>query len=415
MRPDPASLRIALLTYRGNPRSGGQGVYVANLSGALGELGHRVTVFSGPPYAEVSAGVELIEVPSLDLYRDADPFRIPRRDEFRDWIDALEFGAMCTAAFPEPLTFSLRMARELRRPGPPFDVVHDNQTLGYGLLEVAKRFPVVTTIHHPISIDRRHELRTAEGWKRRLSLRRWYAFTRMQAKVARRSRHLVAVSESAVDDIRREFEIPDESITVIHNGVDTELFRPVGGKRHPATILTICSSQLPVKGVAHLIEAVAKLRTESDVRLVIAGAGSEGRSVTAAIERFGIEDGVTIEGRVDALRLVELYSTCTVSVVPSLYEGFSLPAVEAMACEAPLVATTAGALPEVVGSDGSCALLVRPGDAQALAGAIGELLRDSDRRRAMGTAARQRVLNLFTWRNAAEAMVGVYRDAMGRC
>src|SRR5918994_6066232 len=152
MRPDHTPLRIALLTYRGNPRSGGQGVYVGNLSGALTQLGHRVTVFSGPPYAEVPDGVELVEVPSLDLYRSDDPFRTPALGEFRDWIDALEFAAMCTAAFPEPLTFSLRMARELRRSGIPFDVVHDNQTLGYGLLDVARRFPTVTTIHHPIAI-----------------------------------------------------------------------------------------------------------------------------------------------------------------------------------------------------------------------------------------------------------------------
>jgi len=415
MRPDQSSLRIALLTYRGNPRSGGQGVYVANLSGALAELGHRVTVFSGPPYAEVPGGVELIEVPSLDLYRADDPFRVPKRREFRDWIDALEFGAMCTAAFPEPLTFSLRMARQFRRRGIGFDVVHDNQTLGYGLLDIAKRRPVVTTIHHPISIDRRHELSAAVGWKRRTSLRRWYAFTRMQARVARRSQHIVTVSEAAVGDIRREFSIPEEKIAVVHNGVDTELFRSVTTEREETTILTICSSQLPVKGVAHLIEAVAKLRTESDVRLVIAGAGSEGRSVAAAVKRFGVEDGVTVEGRVDPLRLVELFSTCTLSVVPSLYEGFSLPAVEAMACEAPLVATTAGALPEVVGTDGSCAILVPPGDAQALAGAIRDLLERPARRHSMGTAGRERVLSRFTWRNAAESMVRIYRDAMDRC
>ena len=410
-----APLRIALLTYRGNPRSGGQGVYVSNLSGALTELGHRVTVFSGPPYAEVPDGVELIEVPSLDLYRADDPFRVPRRDEFRDWIDALELGAMCTAAFPEPLTFSLRMARQFRRTGLEFDVVHDNQTLGYGLLDVARTTPVVTTIHHPISIDRRHELAAATHWKRRASLRRWYAFTRMQARVARRSQRVVAVSEAAVDDIVREFGVARDRVSVVLNGVDTGLFRPIGTLRDDRTMFCLCSSQLPVKGLTHLIEAVAKLRTESDVKLVLAGAGSEGRVVRSAIDRFGVSEGVRIEGRVDALRLVDLFSTCTVAVVPSLYEGFSLPAVEAMSCEAPLVATTAGALPEVVGEDGSCALLVAPGDAQALAAGIQELLDDPVRRRAMGIAGRERVMERFTWRNAADATAAIYRDAIARC
>jgi glycosyltransferase involved in cell wall biosynthesis len=412
MRPEPTSLRIALLTYRGNPRSGGQGVYVANLSGALAALGHRVTVFSGPPYAEVPEGVELVEVPSLDLYRADDPFRVPRRDEFRDWIDALEFGAMCTAAFPEPLTFSLRMARQFRRESLEFDVVHDNQTLGYGLLDVARRVPLVTTIHHPISIDRRHELAAARHWKRRLSLTRWYAFTRMQARVARHSQRVVAVSEAAVGDIVREFGVDRSRVSVVPNGVDTELFRPVGTLRDDRTIFCLCSSHLPVKGLIYLIEAVAKLRTESDVRLVLAGAGSEGRAVKAAIDRFGIGDGVRIEGPVDALRLVDLFSTCTIAVVPSLYEGFSLPAVEAMSCQAPLVATSAGALPEVVGTDGAGALLVPPGDAHALAAGIKELLDDPARRAAMGKAGRQRVLDRFTWHNAASSMVDVYKDAM---
>ena len=408
----PAPLRIALLTYRGNPRSGGQGVYVANLAQALVELGHRVTVFSGPPYAEVPPGVELIEVPSLDLYRADDPFRTPKRDEFKDWIDVLEFGGMCTAAFPEPLTFSLRMARELRRPGLTFDVVHDNQTLGYGLLDVQRRLPLVTTIHHPISIDRRHELAAARGWKRRLSLRRWYAFTRMQAQVARRSERIVAVSEAAVDDIVREFGVDRAHVEVVLNGVDTELFRPVGTLRDEKTIFCLCSSDLPVKGLSYLIEAVAKLRTEDDVQLVLAGAGSEAPSVKKAVERFGIQDAVRIEGRVEPLHLVTLFSCCTVAVVPSLYEGFSLPAVEAMSCEAPLVATRAGALPEVVGADGSCALLVPPGDAHALAAGIRELLTDRSRREAMGAAGRQRVLERFTWRSAAEEMTRIYREAM---
>src|SRR5688572_10579260 len=144
MTPARRPLNIALLTYRGNPYSGGQGVYVRYLSKALVEAGHHVTVFSGQPYPDLQSGVALRKLPSLDLYRADDPFRTPRRSEFRDGIDVLEYAVMCTAGFPEPLTFSLRAAQALQ--SGPFDIVHDNQSLGYGLLGLLRAgTPVVAT------------------------------------------------------------------------------------------------------------------------------------------------------------------------------------------------------------------------------------------------------------------------------
>src|SRR4051794_27647353 len=194
---DPAAdgerpLRVALLTYKGNPFCGGQGVYVRNLSRELVRLGHQVDVFSGQPYPVLDPGVRLIEVPSLDLYREPDPFRMPKLREYRDWVDALEVGTMMTAGFPEPMTFALRARRLLRGQPDRYDVVHDNQSLGYGLLGLGR--PLVSTVHHPVQIDRRLELAAATGL-RRLSLRRWYGFTRTQARVARRLRHIITVSE----------------------------------------------------------------------------------------------------------------------------------------------------------------------------------------------------------------------------
>src|SRR3712207_8560196 len=147
-------LRIALLSYRSKPHSGGQGVYVRALSRELTALGHAVEVVSGQPYPELDDGVALTRLPSLDLYREPDPFRTPRPSEFRDWIDVAEWAAMCTAAFPEPLTFTLRAARELLPRRHEFDVVHDNQSLGYGLLRLAGAgLPTVATVHNPNAID----------------------------------------------------------------------------------------------------------------------------------------------------------------------------------------------------------------------------------------------------------------------
>ncbi|HEY7875671.1 MAG TPA: glycosyltransferase family 4 protein [Actinomycetota bacterium] len=413
MRSFPERLRIALLSYRGNPLSGGQGVYVRYLSRALVEAGHHVEVFAGPPYPELDDGIPLTKVPSLDLYRAGDPFRRPRLDEFRSAIDVLEYASMCAAGYPEPLTFSLRAARLLEARRLEFDVVHDNQCLGYGLLRIAKHIPVVATVHHPIPIDRRLELAHAPDWKRSVSIRRWYHFTRMQGRVARRLPRLVTVSESAKEDVCRELAVEPGRVSVVHNGVDTELFRPLPAvQRVPGRIITTASSDVPLKGLVFLIEALAKVRTERPAELVVIGKTKERGPVARAIERFGLESAVEFRAGVSWAELVELYAHAEVAVVPSLYEGFSLPAIEAMACGMPLVATTAGALPEVVGNAGS---LVPPKDAGALASAIGGLLDYPARRAQLGEVARARAMDRFSWTRTAEGTVSEYRDVIESC
>jgi glycosyltransferase involved in cell wall biosynthesis len=413
-------LRVALLSYRSKPHCGGQGVYVRALSRELVALGHEVEVLSGPPYPELDPdttgrGPRLIEVPSLDLYREPDPFRVPHWREFRSPVDVLEFALMCTAAFPEPLTFSMRAARVLRRRGnfdSHLDLVHDNQTLGYGLLLLQRAgLPVVATVHHPISEDRRHDLAAATG-RKRLSTRRWYSFLRMQRRVVRRLPALLTVSQSSYDDIVRDFGVPAERLTVVPVGVETDVFVPPRLPRVPGRIVATVSADVPLKGLVPLLEAVAKLRTERDVELVVVGRPREGGLALQAVERLGLADAVRFVSGVSEQALVELFGSAQVAVVPSLYEGFSLPAVEAMACGTPLVATTAGALPEVVGPDGVTALHVRPGDPEALATAVGRLLDDPELSARLGAAGRQRVVEHFTWRAVAEQTVTWYRAVL---
>lgn len=406
-------LRIALLTYRGHPEVGGQGVYVRQLSDALVAAGQDVTVFSGQPYPDLGPGVDLCPVPSLDLYRPDDPFRRPARREFRGPLDYYEYLAMCLGTFPEPLTFSLRVARALGERRGEFDVVHDNQGLGYGLLRVARSFPTLATIHHPISVDRRLALAQAEGRAARSGRRRWYSFVRMQARVARRLPRVIAVSEAARDDVVVDFRVPPRKLTVVHNGVDAELFRPLDGvARERGRILTIASSDMASKGLEHLVEAVAKLRTEREVELVVIGRGGKGAAFEGAVERFGVQGSVTALGRVDGLRLVDEMARAQVAVVPSLYEGFSLPAVEAMSCGVPLIATTGGALKEVVGDAG---LLVPPADAGAIAVAVARVMDDPSLAASLSERGRARVLERFTWRVAAEAVIEEYRRVMSGC
>lgn len=402
-------MRIALLSYRTKAHSGGQGVYVRQLSWGLAELGHEVTVFSGQPYPEdLDPRVRLEKVPSLDLYRDDDPFRTPALREFRDWIDVLEYGQMITAAFPEPLTFSLRARRLFGPRATDFDVVHDNQSLGYGLLGILRRdVPLVATIHHPISKDRRLDL-AAAPLRKQLTTRRWYRFVRMQARVARQIPTLLGVSSVSAADTVADFGLEPGQVTVIPLGVDTDLFAPRGG-RVPGRIVAVASADKPLKGVPHLLDAVAKLRVDHEVQLHLVSPVEP--STQRRLRELGIEDIVTVRSGISDVELAELMASAEVMAVPSLYEGFSLPTVEALACGTPVVASRAGALPEVVGDAG---VLVDPGDAEQLVTEIGALLRSPERRERLARMGRQRAVERFSWVSVARATVEAYEREIAR-
>jgi glycosyltransferase involved in cell wall biosynthesis len=388
---------------------------VRALSRELTALGHHVEVFSGQPYPELDDGVPLTRVPSLDLYREPDPFRTPRPSEFRDGIDVLEFAAMCTAGFPEPLTFTLRAARALLPRAHEFDVVHDNQSLGYGLLRLVRAgVPTVATVHHPVAIDRQLDLAAAPSLRRRLTLTRWYGFTAMQARVAPRLDAVTTVSESSRRDIETHLHVPASAVEVVPVGIDPGVFTPPPADRlrEADSIVVTTSADVPLKGLVHLLEAVAKLRTERPVRLTVVGTARPGGPAESALDRLGLRDAVRFTGPLPEADLVGLLQTATVAAIPSLYEGFSLPAVEAMACGTPLVTTDAGALPEVVGTQAG--LRVRAGDVDELTAALRLVLENPSLQEQLGRAGRRRVLTTYTWRSTAERTADWYTEVLER-
>jgi glycosyltransferase involved in cell wall biosynthesis len=406
---DDRPLRIALLSYRSKPHCGGQGIYLRHVSRELAALGHHVEVFSGQPYPELEPGPALRTLPSLDLYRDEDPFRTPKPSEYRDWVDALEVGMMWTAAFPEPLTFSIRALRELRARGADFDIVHDNQVLAYGMLGIPRLgLPLVTSIHHPISVDRKIELAQARGWSR-LTKRRWYSFVRMQARVARRVGAVMTGSESSRADIIRDFKVAPDNVRVIPLGVDTRLFHPRPVPRLPGSIIAVASADSPVKGIPTLLRAFAKLSTERDASLTVIGKPAPAGPTEKLIGELSLGDRVRFVTGMSDAQLAELVASTEVAVVPSLYEGFSLPAVEHMASGTPLVASRTGALPEVTG-DTAC--LVTPGDAEELAATLRRLQDSPGERERLSAAALERVQQRFAWSAVARATVAEYRRAI---
>ncbi len=408
-------MRIALLSYRSKTHCGGQGVYVRHLSRGLADLGHHVEVFSGQPYPEqLDPRVLLCQVPSLDLYREPDPFRTPHPREIRDHIDVLELATMWTAGFPEPRTFSLRAARLLAERRDDFDVVHDNQSLGVGLLDIAALgLPVVATVHHPITRDRLLDVAAARWWRKPL-VRRWYGFSKMQQRVARSIPDLVTVSSSSAADIAADFGVRPEQLSVVPLGVDTELFAPSDQPRVAGRVIAVASADTPLKGVAHLLQAIAALRSEHELELQLVAKLEPNGPTEKLIAELGLSDIVHISSGLSDADLARLLASAEIACIPSLYEGFSLPAVEAMASGTPVVASRAGALPEVLGCDGSCARLVTPGDTGDLIRVLGGLLNSPDELRRLGAAGRRRALDVYSWESVAAQTVQVYRRALAR-
>lgn len=405
-------LRIALLGYRSNPYSGGQGIYLKYISQALVDAGHQVDVISGEPYPELDERVGLIKLPGLNLFAQESHLTALRPRHLLSTTDFFEWFSMASGGFPEPYTFGRRVARHLRQPGHGYDIIHDNQSLSYGVLRLQQHTPLLTTIHHPITWDRDIALNHAPSWQHRLLIRRWHNFLNMQRAVAKKLRHIVTVSERSRKDIGDAFDIDSERIHVIYNGIDTEVFRPEASiARNPWQLITTASADQPLKGTQHLIPAFARLIREfPKLRLVFIGRPKPGGETEKLMARHGIKDRIRFVHGISPEVIRTLYASSAIAVVPSEYEGFGLPAGEAMACSVPVVSTDGGALPEVVGD---AAVVVPVGDPQALGDAIAGLLRDDGARERLGRIGRQRIIERFSWQRAAEQMTQLYQQIAG--
>jgi len=409
-------LRILIPSYRSHTYTGGQGVYLYYISRALVDMGHTVDIISGPPYPELDPRVGLIRLESLDLYaQPTNRIGIPNMPERarRNWVDFYEYVAHVSGAFPEPNTFGMRMVRYMRDKIDQYDVVHDNQTLCWGLLKLEKMgLPIVGTLHHPITRDRRISLDAADTLTLKLLIRRWYSFLNMQIKVARKLNPLIVVSESTKRDVVTDFGIPAESMALVYHGVDANVFRPMADiPREDDRLITTASADVPLKGLVYLIEAYADLlKDHPSLKLTVIGKLREGPTAKL-LDRLGIRDKVEFISGISNEEIVRLYARSTIAVSPSVYEGFGFPAGEAMASGVPVVSTTGGSLPEVVGDAG---VLVPPKDPGALRQAIDALLRDPERRAVLAQAGRERMLAKFRWDQTAAQVTAIYNSVIAK-
>jgi glycosyltransferase involved in cell wall biosynthesis len=407
-----APLSIAYLTYRGKPHVGGQGVYTRHLTKALVDLGHTVEVFGGQPYPILDDRIELHQLPSLDLWNDYFPGRFPGYWELKSKADWAEAFSHLRGTFGEPLSFSMRALMALKSRQRDFDLVHDNQCLGYSILGIEKLIPTIVTLHHPITRDRALEMAHTTTWRKRYSIGRWYNFVKMQGRVASRMPRIVVVSENSIKDIHTDMGVSLDRMRLVPVGVDPDLFTPLPQVvRRPGRLITTASADVALKGLSYLLEAMAKLRTERDVTLTIIGKPREGAS-NDLIDQLGLRPHIEFVSGVPDERIVELYAEAEMAVVPSLYEGFSLPAIEAMSTGICLVATNGGALPEVTGRDGETVLQCRAGDVDALVATIRRGLDDADLRARIGEAGRRRVVERWSWKHCAQLTVDQYREVL---
>ena len=405
-------LRVAYLTYRGKPHVGGQGVYTRHLTKALADLGHTVEVFGGQPYPVLDDRITMHKLPSLDIFNDTYPGRVPAYWEIKTWPDVVETARFMTGQFSEPLAFSKRALRTLTPRVNDFDLVHDNQCLGWDILKIEKMIPTIVTLHHPITKDRELEMSHAPSrWKRR-SVGRWYSFVDMQGKVASKMPRIVVVSENSITDINKDMGVSRDRMRLVPVGVDPDLFKPQPHiAREPGRLITTASADVALKGLSYLLEAMALLRKDRDIRLTIIGKPRPGHSMDL-IDSLGLRPHIDFVSGVTDERIVELYAEAELAVVPSLYEGFSLPAIEAMSTGICLVATDGGALPEVTGTHNETVLQCPAANAQALAAVIATGLDSAELRARIGEAGRQRVISRWTWKHCAELTVEQYREVL---
>ena len=406
-------MRIGLLSYRSNPFSGGQGIYVRHLSSALNKLGHEVEVLSGPPYPLLDKNIKLVRIPSLDLFSTNERLKAFNISFLNSLTDFIEWAGVLSGAFPEPYTFGRRVSQHLQNKKSYYDIIHDNQSLSYALVKLQKEFPLVTTIHHPITKDHRIEVENSKNWIEKLSSNRWHSFLKMQKRVAPQLEKIICPSSQSKSDVIREFKVKEKRVEAILNGIDLDTFRYKQGiKKVPFRIITSASADIPLKGLRFLIEALPKVLLDfPETCLSVIGKAKEKGEITKLITKLDLKGKISFHSELSEIEIVNLYSSAQIAVIPSLYEGFGFGAGEALACSLPLISTHSGGLKEVVGE---AAVQIKSGDAKEISTAIIDLFSNPEKQAYYSRLGRERMESEFDWLKAAEEYVKIYEEVINR-
>jgi glycosyltransferase involved in cell wall biosynthesis len=410
-------MKICFLMYQGNMYSGGQGVYLYYLTRELSRMGHEVHVIAGPPYPTLAEGVVAHHITdysywSYHHYKKDFIFNRPPASYFHP-VNFYDFVTTRISLSSLLANFSVRAYLKLRELSREhrFDVVHDNQTLSYGVWAVHKSgFPLVATIHHPLKYDLRNALRQSRSTyerARRILWSPWY----MQEFAAKSVDRVIVVSETSRVDVEAAFDLRKDHVRTVYNGIDTDTFRPLPGvERLPNKLLYVGNSEDRNKGTRYFLEALNILKDEMDFRVTFVD--NEKWLLKLAprlVDEYGLNSRIDFTGRIPTDDLVRHYNEAKLLVTSSVHEGFGLPLAEAMSCGTPTVATRIGAYEEIV-EHGKSGWLVPPSNPQALADAIRMMWNDPSLRQRLAEGGRQRIVEKFNWRKAAEETLAVYEE-----
>jgi len=404
-------LKIGILSYRSHPYSGGQGIYVRHLSKALQRLGHEVTVLSGPPYPQLDDAIELEKIPSLNLFGVEDRIKEFKFSFLFSPLDLYEWISVMTGGFPEPYTFGRRVLKHLKASEREFDIILDNQSLCYSLLDIQKLYPLAVTIHHPITKDHRLEIENASNWKERLSSRRWHNFLPMQKKVSPKLNRIICVSGPSKQDVVDEFLVNPENVEVILNGIDIKTFQPnTDSKVIENRIVTTASADIPLKGLRFLINALPRvLKDFPETHLVVIGKSPNESKIRKLIDDLDLNERICFKSNLSEEEIVDIYHSSQIAVIPSLYEGFGFGAGEAMACGTPLISTDSGGLKDVIGDS---AIKITSGSIEEIENKIISLFNDPKKREQLSLKGRKRMEDLFDWKISALNYVKVFEETI---
>ena len=400
-------LKIAFLSYRSKPFSGGQGIYVKYLSKALHDLGHEIDVFSGPPYPDLDPKIKLVKIPSLGLYEKKSKFYDVNPMKLLNPINLFEWLSVNSGGFPEPYTFGKRIKKILKQNLNEYDVIHDNQSLAYELLFFQKKKPLVTTIHHPISLDLAYQLQSTNDIFLKLLMRRWHSFLVMQKFVAKRLKKIVVPSNSSMDDIKDEFRVDKNKMERVMNGIDLNVFYPDSNiQKIPFKLVTVASADVPLKGLDYLLKALSDLaEVYSDISLSIIGEQKKGGHTERLIKKLNLEKRVNFFSNLTQEDLRKTYCEAELAIIPSLYEGFGFAAIEAMACGVPLISSSGGALPEVIKDTG---IIIPPKNVKEIYNSIDFLLSSPHSAKELAKKGLLRANSKFSWAAIAKQLEKVY-------
>ena len=391
-------LNIAILSYRSAQFGGGQGVYIRDISLALKLKGHNVDVISGPPYPNLHDGINLIKLPGLNLFETfsfRDRLKKFLKKKNKKFEHYYEFFSVLLGGFPEPKTFGKRANRYLKLNN-HYDLIIDNQSLSYGMIDIQKRFPFIEIIHHPITFDYKYELSSSGKIKYRISRHRWYSFLKMQKKVAPYIKRIITPSKSSKQGIVDEFNCKKANITVINNGIDTNEFSPVNEvTRNEFRLITTASADVPLKGLDFSLKALKKLKKDfPNMHLIVIGLIKKGGHTEKLIKKLGLENDVTFKSNLTKNEIKDCYSKSSIAIVSSLYEGFGYPVIEAMSCEVPLIATNVSSIPELTSE---FAKLVDPKNEEMIYQSVKDILAEYDKYKKIAIKGRQHVIKNFNW------------------